>query len=276
MSYRPSFDADLRKLMIVAAVSGAGKSTFIRMLRRRQLPAGAIAALPAGCVDWVAIGKRESYLGQWRSKRGPAAQGQMQECDMTYDWAYADREPQPGEECHFWMREDLKAQIDASEEIWVVIVQAPPGQIIEQLRRRSVMWRVPPSIRQALTPYANALLRLERRIPPKMIAAADRLLGWRWRKHSRIRAAEARLMELYAQPGVLDRIYREFETAIVAACGGRLAGVMTAVPQHDGGFELRAGSHMIAPADTGESGEASAPPQRATTVGSASRNTLRL
>jgi len=48
------------------------------------------------------------------------------------------------------------------------------------------------------------------------------MLGRRWRHRSNTRERHARLLELYAEEGVLDSIYRHWEASLEKECGGRL------------------------------------------------------
>ncbi len=133
-------------------------------------------------------------------------------------------------------RPTLRTDLAAAKQIDVVIIRTPRDKLIDQLRRRSILWRVPPFCRTAALPISGLLLWIDSLIPAPVAGVADKLLGHRWHKATLTRSVEAKLLELYAQDDALDAIYRQFERALTSLFGDRTASLVYVEPCADGGF----------------------------------------
>lgn len=221
-----AYDYSLRRLLLVAGVTGGGKSTMISELTRRRLAPEILSALPENVWTWSVVGSREPHWLHRRSCSHPhqKPRGQIADCEITE--TYMDKidgmlEPAP----RLYSVDDnerLKRRLAAAGEIHVIIVCTSGSQAIQQLSRRSILLHVPPFARSMASRYAAHLLRLESALPNWVIDMASRMPGRRWRERSNTRERHTRLLELYAQNGARDSIYRHWEASLAKECGCRL------------------------------------------------------
>jgi len=235
---RPLFDHTVPNLLVVAAVSGSGKSTFIQNLKARRLPPEILEALPEDCSNWVAIDKQVPRWQRFLGRREPAA-GQVRECDVTYMWArQKENEAMEGTEFSIEQVPELSQQLQVSRNIFAVMIWTPQSQLVEQLAKRSVLSRLPPFLRKVGVPAADFLLRLESMLPEALPTYADKFLGRKWRKRTAIRQCDSKLLRLYSRGGIVNEIQRQFEKSLRDACGPRARAILHIEPSHYCRFRL--------------------------------------
>lgn len=118
----------------------------------------------------------------------------------------------------------LNRQLACADQIYIVVVGAPVGQLIEQLTNRSILLHVPVALRSIAGPLAPSLRRLESVLPHWVSAHSGKLLGRRWKHRSAMREINDYLAALYAKPGAVEAIYRHWMTTQMNVCGSRISG----------------------------------------------------
>jgi len=218
---RIDFDKSIKNVVIVAGVSGSGKSTFIKHLQSASLPAAIAAHLPADVSDWQFVGGRAPTRG---GRPGARPSGQILHYEITaaFNGLPACNGSVIGQ---FSACEDIRLmhRLMGAEKIHLVVIGAPPDQIARQLACRSVLLHVPSPLRPLLARVAGALHRADVRIqgPARVLA---RFLGRRWRHRSAIRERNNRLIELYRRPGAVDEIYADWTATLQETWGRRIVG----------------------------------------------------
>jgi hypothetical protein len=91
---------------------------------------------------------------------------------------------------------------------------------------------------------------LEGALPSFVVAKFGKIMGRRWRHRSQIRVRNARLVALYAEPGAVDAIYRDWIQSLLLEAGHRIKGRIVYVePTEDKGawrFRLVRDPHLAA------------------------------
>jgi hypothetical protein len=222
---RIAYDYSIRHLLLVIGVSGSGKSTFINALMHRRLSSEITSALPHDVGSWILLGRPPRELRNLLSRGAAATRGQIMhyEITMAFKPKRVDGVPEPAPRLYSVSEDDvLKRRLAAAEEISVIVVGAPSGQLIRQLATRSILVHVPPFLRPVARLLAAPLLRLDGALPRWFTVTAGRILGGRWQQRSRIRERNEQLIALYAEQGALETIYRHWMASLMAECGGRI------------------------------------------------------
>ena len=218
-----------RKLLVVAGVSGSGKSTFIGQLRRNRLGRGITSALPADVAGW---GNAENnprlfdFLGVGRSPGGRIIHHEITHAFQPYLEHRILLGTHPDER--------LERLLDQSRQISIVIVGAPTTRLVHQLSVRSILLHVPAYLRPLVEWCGPTLQRIEKALPIWITANAGRFLGRRWRHRSRMRERNDKLLELYAKQGAVEAIYRHWADALLEKWGDRIKRPVLYVEPSDG------------------------------------------
>ncbi len=255
MKKRKAYDYSLRRLLLVAGVSGSGKSTLISELTRRRLAPEILSAPPEDAWNWHIVDSKEPNWLRRLFRRHPEKKscGQILHYDMTYMYnpKRIDGVLEPAPRLYSVDDdENLKRKLAAADEIHVLIIRTPRSQLIQQLSARSILIHVPKFARSKASRYVAHMQRLESALPNWVTDKTSRMLGSRWRHRSNIRERHARLLELYAEEGALDSIYRHWEASLANECGGRLKEPVhyvepTLGPQNGKAFRLLAARDSI-------------------------------
>lgn len=185
--HRPTSILDAPELVIVAGISGSGKSTFLKQIKSGRLPEGLV--LPDGAQDWPVVGSSRPVFPQ-------GAPGIILHYDMNGRnlWDGADYREDPA-----------LALVNRASAITVINLRPSPRRIISQLTNRESVKFEKQKREQG---------RLVWRLAAPAIQAADHILPTRLMKaiHRRtpFRNAPARLqkkLRVYEQPGWLDDLY---------------------------------------------------------------------
>jgi hypothetical protein len=254
-STRIPFNHGLNHLLLVAGVSGSGKSTFIADLQRRRLHPQIASALAPDVSSWNFRPSREStLLRRWLGGPGTAPpRGQIFHCEITepFGWEATGVEQRPR---FYPVGEDvlLKQHLAAAKQISVVVVRASPDRLVRQLSERSALLHVPGLLRRFFRPLAPALMYLEGALPSFVVAKFGKIMGRRWQHRSQIRDRNARLVGLYAEPGAVDAIYRDWIQSLLRETGRRINGRIVYVEPAEGKgtwrFRLARDPHLAAAA----------------------------
>lgn len=222
---RIGFDPNLKNLLIVAGVSGAGKSTFIDELVGKRLPPEIASALPPDAADWNVVHAPAPHPLIAKLRRRRTARGQILHHEITtlFRPELTDAVHSAPRACSVGEDTLLQRRLAAAESIHLVIVGGPASQIIRQLSLRSVLLHVPSTLRSAAAPLAPLLQRLESALPQRITDNASKL-GRRWRHRSAVRARYDELIALYSEPGALDALYEYWIDTLLDECGARIKG----------------------------------------------------
>ncbi len=254
MKKRKPYDCSLRHLLLICGVSGSGKSTLISELKRRRLAREILSTLSEDTWTWPVVGSKEPHWLWSQFDRQPETRrGQILHYDMTitYNPKRIDGVLEPAPRLYSVDDdENFKRQLAAAKEIHVLIVRTPRSQLIQQLSARSILMHVPAFARSKASRYVAHMRRLESALPNWVTDRASRMLGRRWRHRSNTRERHDRLLELYAQEGALDSIYRHWVASLAKECGGRLKEPVLYVeptlgPQNGKAFRLLAARDSI-------------------------------
>ena len=226
MKKRKPYDYSLRHLLLICGVSGSGKSTLISELKPRTLAREILSNLPEDAWTWPVVSSKEPrWLRPLFDRQLEKPRGQILHYDMTitYNPKRIDGVLEPAPRLYSVDDdENFKRQLAAAEEIHVLIIRTSRSQLIQQLSARSILMHVPAFARSKASRYVAHMQRLESALPNWVTDRASRMLGRRWRHRSNTRERHARLLELYAEEGVLDSIYRHWEASLAKECCGRL------------------------------------------------------
>jgi adenylate kinase family enzyme len=223
---RVHYDYSLKCLLLIAGVSGSGKSTFIQELIRKKLPSEITSTLPPDVHSWSVVHAREPHWFTRLFRRQRAwVRGQILHQDVT-DAFKPKRIGDAWGPTLFSISEDelLMRRLAAAEQIHVVIVATPARQLIRQLSNRSILLHVPSPLRRAAAPIAPLLQRLEEALPEWVKSNASKQLGQRWRHRSDIRERNDHLNALYSESGSLKRIYQHWMITFLDQFRGRVVG----------------------------------------------------
>jgi hypothetical protein len=231
-SNRIPFDPEIKNLLIIAGLSGCGKSTFIRQLLRRRLPRDVMRALPADIHNWQHTMGRIRRIAPRFGSRSRKCSGQIFHYDMTTSTAYRQsfgevREPHYDEKV-------LNGMLDAAENIRIVLIKPSKEQLIRQLSSRAAVVHLPPPLRPFASRAGPLMLMLEKRIPPGVKSATDRL-GLRWAQRSKVRNTNFRNCEFYSRDGAIEAVHVNWERSIAQRLGRKLSAPLTYIePAPDG------------------------------------------
>lgn len=223
---RVGFNYNRKSLLLIAGVSGSGKSTFIRELLRSGLTSDITSALPRDISDWSVVHGREYWwLGRPLRRRASSSRGQILHLEIT-EALRPERTPDASklapELCSVRNEALLRRRLAAAKDIQVVMVSAATDQIIRQLSIRSILLHVPKFLRPVATFIAPLLLRLEASLPNQIALNAGRLLGHRWRHRAQIRARHDRLIAFYAEPGSIEAVGDAWLATLFEECADRI------------------------------------------------------
>jgi hypothetical protein len=244
-SRRIPFDPKIKNLLVIAGLSGSGKSTFIRHLLRRRLQADVMNALPADIHNWQhAFGRPRRIVPRFR-KRSCKCSGQIYHYDITTSSAYRQalrevREPHHEEEL-------LHGILDAAENVRIVVIKPPKEQLIRQLSSRAAVVHLPAPLRPLASRAGPLMLTLEKRIPAGLKSTTGQL-GLRWAQRSRVRDSNFRNCEFYSRDGAIEAVHADWEQSICRKIGRKLSGPLTYVEPAPNGIGRRyfrlAGAHL--------------------------------
>ncbi|MFT3731058.1 MAG: hypothetical protein QM780_06475 [Hyphomicrobium sp.] len=227
MANRLPFDESQKHLLLVAGVSGSGKSTFIRELLRGNLGPEIKAALPSSARQW------NNVLGRERPRWRPFShgdcdkpRGQILHFEITEGYRREQQTGSAGKGLLPYGAHELPAllkRIAAVEKIHVVIVRPPRETIIRQLTERTAVLHLPVAVRALAARFAPQIRALEKALPNWMTANAAKVLGRSWAHRARVRSVNDRLCDLYAQPNAVERLYQHWEASLQALCADKIA-----------------------------------------------------
>jgi len=224
---RVDFDANIKTLVVVAGVSGSGKSTFIQQLLTASLSDDIASRLPQDIKRWSFVGEKIPRAHRLLGSPSERPDGQIIHYEITQ--AY---KPRPDGEClppapdDYWACEDIAfmRKISAAEQVYLVVVEAPGERVASQLSNRSLLLHIPTVLRPLFVRCGGRLQAMEERLPSWISGKASRVLGRRWRHRSMLRERNIRLIELYRRPNALEEIYREWPRTLQEAWGKRMVG----------------------------------------------------
>jgi hypothetical protein len=241
-SRRVPWDPEIKNLLVIAGLSGSGKSTFIRQLKHKRLPPDIARHLPADIHAWHhAWGKRRRI--SFRLLRPPAKpRGQILHFDMTTSTTYRKSfaEGKSFAEVNEPHREEkqLNALLAAAEEVRFVVIRASKDQLIRQLSGRAAVTHLPAPLRPLVSRAGPLMLRLESLVPPGVKEAAGHL-GTRWVQRSDVRERNFRNCQRYAQEAAIDSIHRDWEASVREQLGNKVAGSTTYIEPAPNGIWRR-------------------------------------
>jgi hypothetical protein len=235
-SHRIPFDPRIKNLLVIAGLSGCGKSTFIRQLLRRRLQPDVMEALPADIHNWQhAFGRSRRIVPRFRN-RSRKCSGQIFHYDITTSTAYL---RSLGEVCEQHREEELLHDIlDAAENVRIVVIKPPKEQLIRQLSSRAAVVHLPAPLRPLASRAGPLMLNLEKRIPAGLKSTTGRL-GLRWAERSRVRDYNFRNCEFYSRDGAIESVHVDWERSICRQIGRKLSGPLTYVEPAPNGFGRR-------------------------------------
>jgi energy-coupling factor transporter ATP-binding protein EcfA2 len=226
MASRTSFNFSQKHLLLVAGVSGSGKSTFIREFLRGTLPPDLRSALPSDADRWTHAFGRESrwFLRGGRFSERPRGQILHQEITESYRSKQCIESTQkPAQIYRAEESPQLLKRIAAAEAIYLVIVRPTQQTLIRQLGERTAVLHFPPIARAGAARFVPQIQWVERVLPAWITVNAAKMFGRRWAHRARIRGANDNLCDLYAQPDAVEAIYRHWEASLFALCGEKIA-----------------------------------------------------
>ena len=207
-----------RSVLLVAGVSGSGKSTFIAQLGKNWQGCNLRSVLPAEAAKWPLTEKRRHFFARVCDRLRSPPGGQILHHEITHSVS--------AEQPAFKAAPDvvLSRKLVEAERIFVVVVGALPDQLVQQLSVRSILLHVPGWLR----PYAEwlgpSLLRLEAAVPPWLSGNAGTVFGRRWKQRARLRERNDHLITLYRAPRAVDEIYGEWVSHLLRSVGDRIHG----------------------------------------------------
>ena len=226
MKQRLPFDFDRKHLLLVAGVSGAGKSTFIAALKRGTLPPEIQRALPADARSWRVALSRDRRGRIFGRGNEPAPRGQILHHEITQPYRSGQRRGVQGKPARIYRVEDspkLVERVGAAERVYVVIIHAPKETLVRQLSERTAVVHFPLIARSRAGRYAQQIQRVERALPNWLTANAAKVLGRAWARRAHMRSVNERLTNLYAEPGAVEDLHRTWEASLHEVCGSKLA-----------------------------------------------------
>jgi hypothetical protein len=232
LSRRIPFNPEVKNLLIIAGLSGCGKSTFIRHLRRRRLPLDVMRALPADIHNWQHAFGRMRRIAPHFGKRSRTCSGQFLHYDMTTSTAYR-RSFGEVRESHY-DEKVLNGMLDAAESVRIVVIKPPKDQLIRQLSSRAAVVHLPPPLRPFASRVGPLMLKLEKRIPAG-VKSTTTWLGLRWAQRSKVRNSNFRNCEFYSRDGAIEAVHVAWEQSIYQRIGRKLSAPPTYIePAPDG------------------------------------------
>ena len=211
------FDPHIKKLLLVAGLSCAGKSTLINQLKDGTLAPEIRAALPRSAATWpIVSGKRPGRFKELvsRDKRLPV--GQILHCDIT--GAYFSDAALAHSRIYSENDEVFCRQLASADTIFAVVVSTSHDQLISQVETRSILLHFPPLARSLAAQYVPQLVRFERQLPSLVSTRIVSSLGRRWRHRSKLRDFHSRLLGRYEGATNLEQIYDHWENWLREKC----------------------------------------------------------
>jgi hypothetical protein len=225
---RYEFDPEIKALLVVAGLSGCGKSTFIRQLRRRRIPSDIARLLPADVHAWQHIFGKKSWKDRLLRRQRAKPCGQIFHFDMTTSTAYRlalsraglsdcerPSEQHPDEQA-------LNAVLASAEEIRILVVKPQKEQLVHQLSGRAAVTDLPPALRPLASRAARLLRQSKRHIPSQKRRTIRRFFGRGWARRSAARNQSYKNCEFYSRDGAIDAVHATWESSICRRIGNRL------------------------------------------------------
>jgi hypothetical protein len=236
-SRRVPWDPEIKNLLVIAGLSGCGKSTFIRQLKRKRLSPDIARRLPGDIHAWhYAWGRRRRT--PFRSSVPTAKpRGQILHFDMTTSTAYRQSFGQPPEPHREEAR--LNMLLEAAEDVRFVVIRAPKEKLVRQLAGRTAVAHLPAHIRPLLSRAGPLLLRLERLLPAGVKSGAIHF-GDRWAQRADAREKNFLKCQFYTQEAAIDSVHRDWEASVREQIGSKLtAPIMYIEPASNGFWQRR-------------------------------------
>lgn len=239
-SRRIPWDPEIKSLLVIAGLSGCGKSTFIRQLKRRRLPGDILRQLPDDIHTWHhAWGKRRLSHPLLRPTAKPG--GQIFHFDMTTSTAYrtsfeerpAASVPEPHRE-----EKNLNNLLGAAEKVQIVVITAPKDQLIRQLSGRAAVTHLPAPLRPLASRAGPLMLGLERLLPARAKDSTGRF-GTGWARRSDVRSKNFRNCLLYTHDAKIKSVHAEWENTVLRQAGVKLVAPTTYVEPAPNGLGRR-------------------------------------
>ena len=200
MRIAPGAPLRIRHLLVVAGAAGAGKTTFLDLLRAGKLPAELASELPPGASDWPqSSGSR--IRGRTRARRDAAGRQVVEGIALHYDimrvWDTLVED---------YSRDPALLALSLADVVTVVTIRPSDERLARQIGQK------PPDP----GPIRSALKALERRLRGALRPGQVPVY-----REAGSEARHAKLRALYGQPGFLDERYAAWERFVIGRFGGR-------------------------------------------------------
>jgi adenylate kinase family enzyme len=225
MKGRATFDYGIGRVLLVAGVSGAGKSTFIDALLRRAVAPEIRQALPEDVHLWKCAFGREQR-GLFRRNSGAAPGGQIVHQEITEAMRHGLRQSLSSPPTRSYRVDQIPrrvAELEAAREIFVVVVRPSQTALVKQMNERSAVIHFPVVVRNQARRYVSQIERLERALPRFMTNNAARLLGRGWARRAHMRAVNDQLAGVYGEQNAVENIYGMWEASLYELFGAKIA-----------------------------------------------------
>lgn len=226
---RHRFDPDIKALLLIAGLSGSGKSTFIKQLRKKKLPADIARLLPPDIHKWRHAYGKKSLKDALLPGRRRIPPGQIFHFDMTtsstYRRAVAEHRPGQGPDIRKLHpdEETLNAVLAAAETIRIVVVKPPKEQLVRQLSTRAAVIDLPPPLRPIASRTVPLVIGAKNLFRSGTSGKMRDRLGRKWARRAKRRNTSYRNCEFYCHQGAIDAVHTDWESAIHSRIGNRLA-----------------------------------------------------
>jgi hypothetical protein len=227
-SRRHEFDPEIKELLVVAGLSGCGKSTFITQIKRRRLPHDIARLFPSDIHNWHHVPGKKSWKDRWIKNRAKP-RGQILHFDVAlseiyFRWlaetgalpAHTMRETHPEEET-------LHTALAAAEKIRVVLIKPTKEQLITQLSGRAMVTDLSPRFRPIASRIVPSVAHASHLVSSRRDSAFRIRLGSRWAKRAEDRIEKFQNCEFYSRDDTIDAVHRTWKDFVERKIGSRFA-----------------------------------------------------